>query len=378
MRKRPRNGSHQFFSCGTIRPGRGVLFIDSQGLGDVVQTLPLLRAICRWSETRWPLYVLFASPEHYEIMREEKLALLPIFVRGNSDGRDSRLRLWGKLAGKIDLIVSAPEISAAKLLLLKGAVAARYAIGEASRVAGRFLTSSVNPSWIIPWSETVDEITAMLGLATPLLPPEIHLTLAEIKWARNVLAQARIGSPQMILGVQCSSRVPQKCWPAENFTELVRLMHRRFPGLCVISFGTRAERGQAHQVHTLAGNIPWLEGAGQWSIRQSMAMLSQCSLFISGDTGLMHIAAALGVRTVSIFGPTAASRRAPQHNGGVAVCPDTPCHPCFRGRWAPCECIQSITSEQVFAVAEGFLSAPVSRCTFDSFVLSEPPQTASR
>jgi ADP-heptose:LPS heptosyltransferase len=378
VRKRLRNGSHGLFTGGAIRSGRGVLFIDSQGLGDVVQTLPLLQAICRWSETRWPLYVLFASPEYYEILREEKLALSAIFVRGNSDGWDSWPRIWWELVGKIDLIVSAPEISAAKLLLLKYALAARYAIGEAPLLAGRFLTSSVKRSWIMPWSETVDEIAAMLGLAMPLPPPAIHLTLAEINWARNVLARACIGSSQMILGVQCSSCVPQKCWPAENFAELVRSMHRQFPGLGVISFGTRAERGQAHQVHTLSGNIPWLEGTGQWSIRQSMAMLSQCSLFISGDTGLMHIAAALGVRTVSIFGPTAASRRAPQHNGGVAVCPHTSCHPCFRGRWAPCECIQSIASERVFAAAEELLSAPVNRCTFDSSVLSEPPQTASR
>lgn len=335
-----------------MRSGRGVLFVDSQGLGDVVQSLPLLRAICRWAEGRWPVRALFATANHYEIVREEKLNLIPIFVSSVPRKAVSVLRLWGRLFGSSDLIVCAPEMSAAKLAGLKYAIGSRFAIGEASKLCGRFLTASVETSWTRPWVETQDSIAAALGIKTPLEPPSIQLNESEINWAHSVLYQAGVDSARCVLGVQCSSVVPQKSWPAENFGKVIREMGRRHPGLHVISFGNQKERPSAQVANRFAGTVSWLEGAGSWSIRQTLAMLSCCDLFLSGDTGLMHMAAAVGTPTISIFGPTSAERRAPKHNEGVAICPARGCYPCFRGAWTSCDCIQSISPARVTPVLD--------------------------
>jgi ADP-heptose:LPS heptosyltransferase len=327
-----------------------VLFVDSQGLGDVVQSLPLLRAVCQWAEGRWPVQALFATADHYEIVREEKLTLIPFFVSSVPRKPRSVLWLWSKLVGRPDLIVCAPEMSAAKLAMLKYATGARYAIGEASAPYDRFLASSVETSWTRPWAETQDAIAAALGIRTPLEPPSIRLTEGEIDWAESTVARIEIGSARAVLGIQCSSVVPQKCWPPTSFGEVVREMHRRYPELRVVSFGNAIERASADEARRAAGNVSWLEGAGEWGIRETLAMLSRCDVFLSGDTGLMHMASAVGVPTVSIFGPTSATRRAPTHNGGAAIWPEAPCHPCFRGAWTACECIRSITPTRVVAV----------------------------
>lgn len=341
-----------------IRPGRSVLFVDSQGLGDVVQSLPLLRAVCRWTDGRWPVQSLFATPDHYELVREESLNLTPLFVSSVPRNPYFVFRLWSKLIGKPDLIVCAPEMSAAKLVALKYATAARYAIGEASAPYSRFLTSYVETSWTRPWVETQDAIAAALGLETPLEPPSICVTKREQEWAESMLAQAGNSQNRRILGIQCSSAVPQKRWPSESFAQVLKEIHRRHPDLRVISFGTAMERSSADQTRCIAGKVPWVEGAGKWTIRRTLAMLSCCSVFLSGDTGLMHMAAALGVPTVSIFGPTSATRRAPLHNDGFAICPVTSCHPCFRGAWTPCECIRSITPVRVIEAVETCLAGP--------------------
>src|SRR5690242_6843353 len=161
----------QFLAGVSMRPGRGLLFVATQGLGDIAQTLPLLRSSCTLAENRWPVYLLLASPLQYELLREENLPLFPIFVHnGQTNGR-SHLNLWRKLTGKVDVIVSAPEISAAKLVLLKHAIGARYAFGEASLPWSRFLTFSVQQSWTAPWSSTLDEIALALGISVPLPPP---------------------------------------------------------------------------------------------------------------------------------------------------------------------------------------------------------------
>ncbi len=339
-----------------IRPGRGILFVDSQGLGDVVQSLPLLRAICRWAEGRWLVRVLFATTDHYEIVREEKLDLIPFFVSSVPRKAVSVLRLWSQLVRRSDLIVCAPEMSGLKLVGLKYAIGSRYAIGEASRVCSHFLTTAAEASWTRPWTETQDEIAASLGIETPLEAPSIHLSQSEADWARAVLNQAGEDETHCILGVQCSSVVPQKSWPAENFAEVIREMRQRHAGLRVVSFGNDEELASAQMARRSAGNVSWLEGAGQWTIRQTLAMLNCCDLFLSGDTGLMHMAAALGIPTVSIFGPTSAERRAPKHNEGIAICPLHACYPCFRGAWTPCDCIRSITPERVIAIVHERLS----------------------
>lgn len=342
----------------SIRPGRGLLFVATQGLGDVVQTLPLLRSICELAQNHWPVYLLLASSRQFELLHGENLPLFRIFVHDGPKNRRSPVKLWRKLAGKVDLIVSAPEISAAKLMLLRYAIGARYVFGETSPFLARFLTHSVQQSWTMPWSSAVDEIAVALGVRVPLPPPHIHLSTTEIEYANGALMQAGFNASRFIVGVQCSSVVPEKRWPAEKFGELLRRLRNRFAGLHVISFGSDDERADAQQARRHSEDVPWLEGAGKWNLRETMAMLSRCDLFISGDTGLMHIAAALDVLTLSVFGPTSALRRAPRHNRGIAVSPQTPCYPCFRGRWNGCQCIRSISPQTVFEAAVRLVGSP--------------------
>jgi len=335
-----------------IRPRRGVLFVDCQGLGDVVQGLPLLKAVCDWSEGKWPVRVLFATRQHYELVREENLQMIPIFVGELRRDAAGLISLWAKLAGKSDLIVCAPEMSPGKLVLLKYLTGARYAVGEAAAPYSHFLSFSAEASWTEPYLETADKIAAALGFDTPLEPPSIRLTAEEVLWAGSELERARFAHAQPLVGIQCSSVVPSKRWPSENFGLAIHNLREDFADLEIVSFGSAAERDAAAEVAETVAGVPWLEGTGRWSIRETLAMLSRCDVFISGDTGLMHMAAAVGTRTVSIFGPTSAAKRAPRSNGGIALCPATPCHPCFRGRWTPCDCIRQISLGQVSDAAK--------------------------
>ena len=335
-----------------IRPGRGILIVDSQGLGDVVQSLPMLKAVCEWAAGRWPVRVLFASSRHYDLVREERLPLIPLFVHHLRNDPRGLFRLWMQIAGKSDLIVCAPEMSAAKLALLKCATGATYAIGEATAPFSWLISHSVEKSWTTSFLETQDKIVSFLGIPTPLEPPKIRLRREEISWAESELSSAGLGKSKPMVGIQCSSVVPSKRWPAEHFGASMQLLSRRFPELAVVSFGTDNERASAESAHRSVSAIPWLEATGKWNIRETLAILSKCDLFISGDTGLMHMAAAVGTRTVSIFGPTSVSRRAPLHNDGIALNPCTPCYPCFKGHWTPCDCIRTISPERV-ALAAG-------------------------
>jgi heptosyltransferase-2 len=67
----------------------------------------------------------------------------------------------------------------------------------------------------------------------------------------------------------------------------------------------------------------------QMDIRTTAALIGKCSLFLSNDSGLMHVAAAAGVRTIGIFGPTDHVRTAPRGRGNLVVRRGISCSPCF-------------------------------------------------
>jgi len=337
-----------------FRRGRGILVICRQGLGDAVQTLPLIKSVCRYANGRFPVRVLFHSRPSFELFREEGLDFTPYFVTPDYDSRLGLLRLCWDLRGTTDLIVSPPETSPSKTVLLRAAMRARYVAGEADPPLNRLFSFSVPLDWNQSFLQSQEDLATLIGLPVPLELPSITLTAQELFWARSLLRQNG-AHERPVLGLQCSATIADKQWPAENFGQLVRQLHESFPQLSILSFGGEEERTAADRARIVAGPVIWIEGTGKWAIRQTLAALSQCDLFVSGDTGLMHMAAAVETRTLSVFGPTSPARRAPFRQGGLAVAPETSCHPCFRRKWRGCTCIRSVEVERVSALAERLL-----------------------
>lgn len=338
-----------------IRPGRGILVVDPQGLGDVVCSIPLIKAICGWSCGRWPVYLILNNPNCFELIRGEGLDVVPIFMVPSYSGKRGAFRLWAELKNRIDLVIGLPEIAERKLVMLRYAIGARYLVAGSRPLYQRWMTSVIPQDWTQPFLEAEGKLARALGIETPLALPKITLSPAESSWADTTLTSEGLMRNDFIVGLHCASVVPPKRWPADRFGVVIRSLIRRFPNLAVISFGSKQERSASDQAHLVAGELTWLEGTGRWSVRESLAMLSRCDLFISGDTGLMHMAAAVGTKTLSIFGPTCPLRRAPLHTGGAAVFPRTECHPCYQGKWKPCNCVQLISPEVVAAMAENCL-----------------------
>ncbi len=344
--------SHRKTASIPFRPRRGILIVDSQGLGDVVCSLPLLQSVCRWSNGQFPIYVLLQSADCFELIRAEGLDISPLYVQPFYNGLRGLVRLWTELLGKVDLIIGLPEIAEKKLMFLRCALGAKYLVGESRRSYRALMSAAVPLNFAEPFLQAVDKIAAVLGIETPLPFPRITITPAESMWADSALTSAGFLQNWPLIGIHSAATVPAKTWSAENFGAVIRFLGKRHPGLSVVSFGSSQERPHSDQARLTAGCERWLEGSGEWTIRQALAILSRCDLLISGDTGLMHMAAAVGSQTLSIFGPTSPARRAPTYQGGLAVAPDTSCHPCFRGRWTDCTCIRLIDVGRVAALAQ--------------------------
>ncbi len=147
------------------------------------------------------------------------------------------------------------------------------------------------------------DLVAGLGLKT--LPPDLKISLPP---ADRQAARARLDSlgvdPVRPLVALCpgAGYGPAKRWPADRFAAAAALIQER-RGTEVLIIGSAAEAGIAEAIRKEMDRPPRLL-TGSTSLRELMSVIALSTLVISNDTGPMHLAGALGVPVVGIFGPT--------------------------------------------------------------------------
>jgi heptosyltransferase-2 len=164
-----------------------------------------------------------------------------------------------------------------------------------------------------------------------------------------------ISGNDVLVGLHAGSgpRATHRRWHKERFAELTRRITTGF-GAKVVLTGTAAEGVLIREIIAAAGNGPAFDGGGQFEPKQLAALARRCRLFISNDTGAMHIAAAVGTPTIGIFGPETPRRYAPVGKRNVAIYKSLDCSPCVavhRGEARECDdpdCIGMITVEDVW------------------------------
>jgi heptosyltransferase-2 len=148
-----------------------------------------------------------------------------------------------------------------------------------------------------------------------------------------------------------------KRWPPSRVAAVVtRLAQER--GAISILVGAPTDRDAGREIESaLPSGIRVVNVIGRTDLRQVMGILARCAVFVSNDSGAMHLAAAVGVPVTAIFGPTNEHVTAPIGNHDVIV-REVFCRPCML-RDCPIDhrCMKRITSDEVFDAVAARLSA---------------------
>lgn len=130
------------------------------------------------------------------------------------------------------------------------------------------------------------------------------------------------------LAVLCPSfgHSPLKQWPVEGFAAVAVAMQQRY-GLRAVLVGAEADVPLSRQLNAIIGGSA-VDLTGRTSLPQLASLLAQSTLFVGADTGVLHLATAVGCRVLGIFGPTNVARFAPHHGNVVSL--DLPCSPIHR------------------------------------------------
>jgi ADP-heptose:LPS heptosyltransferase len=165
-----------------------------------------------------------------------------------------------------------------------------------------------------------------------------------------------------VIALQLATRHERRTWPLEHFTRLAEYLVRQLSAR-VLLLGTKAERSLGEKLRAalppiLRERVVNLQG--QTGLEDLVARLDRTHLVVSGDTGTLHLAAALGVPTVALFlGPALCFETGPYGPGHYVLQAEPPCHPCTEAA-SPCPeecpiCLEMLPPEAVGRLVSGLL-----------------------
>jgi heptosyltransferase-2 len=339
-----------------------ILIRATNWVGDAILALPALRAV----RERFPDagIAIVAPPYVADIYRDQEICnqLVPYDRKGLHAGFVGRERLASELrAQKFDVALLLQNAFDAAWLAWRANIPER--IGYA-RDARSFLLTKAVPlprQGEIPAHEKVYylELLRRAGWLDSVQVESfigLHVSEEKRRSADEFLCEsgARRGALRIAIGAGASYG-SAKCWLPSRFSEVANRLQSEADA-DVILFGTAAEASVSTAISAEMRQPP-IDLTGKTAIADLPALLSQCHLFIGNDSGAMHVAAAVGVPIVAVFGPTDPFGTAPVTQHCTVVQQKPYCSPCFLRR-CPTDhrCMTTITADMVEAAARPWLS----------------------
>jgi len=195
------------------------------------------------------------------------------------------------------------------------------------------------------------------GLGLKNYATELNLSLDQRKLAeiKEWLESLNIDTKKPLVIINPGSFYgPAKRWPASKYSDLASLLQEKNNAQILI-IGSETEIPLAEHIATDMRVKPFIL-AGQTSLAQLAAVISFSNIFISNDSGPMHLANALKIPVIAIFGPTEPLRTGPYQDPYIVFHKGAACWPCsYRECPFDHRCMMSITAQEVFEACQRFL-----------------------
>ncbi|WP_417914638.1 lipopolysaccharide heptosyltransferase II [Candidatus Electronema sp. JM] len=335
---------------------RRILIRATNWIGDAVMTTPAVRTVRRnfpkaeitLLAQPWVADVFTACPYLDRILLYEK--------QGRHRGLRGKLRLAAELrAEHFDCAILLQNAFEAALLAWLARIPVRA--GYTTDGRGLLLTHGVAKPPDIGAQHQVHYYQAMLaglGLQRAADALELFLCPAAEQEAKQ-LVQGRNGP---IIGLNPGAAYgPAKRWPSEKYAALAGQLATATGGLIVI-FGTKADQDAAAAIIAAAASQV-LDLTGRTSLALALACIARCDVFVTNDSGLMHVAAALNRPLAAIFGSTDHIATGPFSERAKVIRHPLPCSPCLKTHCPQghLRCMDLVSVEEVEQAVLNLLSA---------------------
>jgi ADP-heptose:LPS heptosyltransferase len=302
---------------------RRVVLILPCCIGDVVLATATLRALRRaypaahitWAVGSWSKGVV----ERHDLLNDlldTGEAALPV------KSPDGLLHFVRQLrAGNFDLAVSLVRSPLMSLAVLLSGIPYRAGLDSGGRGFGYNIRAPIDPSQPRHEAEIYLDVARVLGIGTADCWANVPVYPAERETVQSLLAEKGIHKPFIIInpagGRNPGMVMDAKRWPPENFATLAERLSAHLNAQVILLGGPNDDQ-LVESVRAKMKNPP-LAFVGGLTFEQMAALANGSALYIGNDTGLTHLAAAAGARTVMILGPSDPARYAPYAPYAIAL-----------------------------------------------------------
>ena len=300
-----------------------ILVVRLSAMGDIIHGMPAIAALRRakpqlkigWLvEQRWAELLCSRESERFAPSSQLKPLVDWVHVTNFSGWRralssaETRHEVHSRLrevrAMKYEMVLDLQ--GSIRSALAARAAGARVRVGSSQpreAPAAMLYTRAIIPKGAHVVEQAVSLASAVAGEPLECVEPPFPLDPVHEAWAEDFLAKLD-GRPVAVLNPGAGWGA--KCWPAESFGAVARALAER--GMSVVANHGPGEEQLAAVVRESSGGVAV---PLQCSIGELIALTRRARLFIGGDTGPMHLAAALRVPVVALFGPTRPERNGP-------------------------------------------------------------------
>jgi predicted lipopolysaccharide heptosyltransferase III len=332
-----------------------ILISRMKFIGDVVLTTPVIHAV----RDRYPeAYIAYLGDKDAVSLLEHNPHLNEILPYDFSkpDILEQARTALALRKRKFDVFIDL--FSNPRTALLAYLSGAKIRIGKDSKGRGNLYTHRIGDDGRVKTAvEFHYKYVAPIDVLPKFWNTEIVLTDAEIREAKIFLKWQDIDVDRPIIGLHPGATWPAKMWQKESFADLADLLKAKLGAQVVLTQGPNDEElvssisKKAVSPVTVLGKLP---------LRQLAAVLSLMNVYVANDCGPMHIAVAVGTKTIGIFGPGEDNIWFPYvppyydvSAGHIALRRDVSCHPCHldfcnRKDAEYMECMKALSVKVVF------------------------------
>jgi ADP-heptose:LPS heptosyltransferase/glycosyltransferase involved in cell wall biosynthesis len=229
----------------------------------------------------------------------------------------------------------------------------RYSFGYSLRW-GLLLTKHLKFNRKLTPLDSQEKILELLGIRLK----EKKLIYWEIK---DDCKDKFIANEKNLIGINISAskRWQTKNWPISNICDLINLIYKNLPAYKVVLLGDDAAGARAQEIMRATSNRPH-NLCGKVGLVDLAAVLTKFRVFVTPDTATLHLAQALGVEVVGLFGPTNPERHTIKAQNLHILCKELLCSFCYRTKCKLSKqniCLSKISANEVFAKIKEIISA---------------------
>ncbi len=323
-------------------------------VGDAVMSLPAITSVRAYFPEAEN--VILARPWVGEIFQGNPIA--DRVIRYQNAGLHGGLRGKWRLAQELrqesfDFSLHLPNSFESAFISFLAGISRRAGYDTDAR--GLLLTHPVRVNPGVKKKHQVDyylEMVASLGFPPVGRIPKITLGPEKREIARQMFCSLGLPAGADFVGLSPGTTYGSaKEWFPERFGILADCLKQRL-GAQILLLGSSGDRKVAELVCRSARN-PLVDLTGKTNLAQAMALIARCRLFVTNDSGLMHVAAALGVPVIAIFGSTDPQRTGPLGGISRVLRKAIPCAPCFKTQCPEDRrCMEMISVDEVFEEVE--------------------------